>query len=84
MHLQVSPVTIVVNVHDTKTNFFRLLEQTRAGKGIVLANAGKPYELLVPINREISTRQPGRLHGAVTEAFSEPLSDEELATWEPR
>lgn len=77
-------MTIVVNVHEAKTNFSRLLEQAHAGQEIVLAKAGMPYARLVPLNREASKRQAGRLQGVVTEAFFEPLSDEELATWEPR
>jgi len=77
-------MAIVVNVHEAKTNFSRLLEQAHAGQEIVLAKAGKPYARLVPLERETSKRQAGRLQGAVTETFFEPLSDEELATWDPR
>lgn len=77
-------MAIVVNVHEAKTNFSRLLEQAHAGQEIVLAKAGKPYARLVPLDREASKRQAGRLQGAVTETFFEPLSDEELSTWDPR
>ena len=34
-----------VNVHDAKTNLSQLLERAHAGEEIVIAKAGKPYEL---------------------------------------
>ena len=77
-------MAIVVNVHEAKTNFSRLLEQAHAGQEIVLAKAGTPYARLVPLELKKSKRLAGRLHGAVTETFFEPLSDEELDPWEPR
>jgi prevent-host-death family protein len=77
-------MAIVVNVHEAKTNFSRLLEQAHAGQEIVLAKAGKPYARLVPLDRETSKRQPGRLQGVVTETFFEPLSDDEISAWDPR
>ena len=77
-------MAIVVNVHEAKTNFSRLLEQAHAGQEIVLAKAGKPYARLVPLERETSKRLAGRLQGVVTETFFEPLSDAEIAAWEPR
>ena len=75
-------MTILVNVHDAKTNFSRLLEQAHAGQEIILAKAGKPYARLVPLAPETGKRQPGRLTGKLTEAFFEPLPDEELSAWE--
>ncbi len=75
-------MTILVNVHDAKTNFSRLLEQAHAGQEIILAKAGKPYARLVPLAPETGKRQPGRLAGKLTEAFFEPLPDEELSAWE--
>ena len=84
IHLEVNPLAIMVNVHEAKTNFSRLLEQAHAGQEIVLAKAGKPYARLVPLELKTSKRLAGRLPGAVMETFFEPLSDEELDTWDPR
>jgi len=75
-------MTIVVNVHEAKTHFSRLLEQAHAGQEILLAKAGKPYARLMPLEREVGKRQPGRLQGRVTEAFFEPLPKEDLDAWE--
>lgn len=75
---------IIVNVHEAKTHFSRLLEQAHAGQEIVLAKAGKPYARLVPLEPHQSKRQPGRLAGKVEATFFEPLPEEELAAWEDK
>jgi prevent-host-death family protein len=69
----------VINVHEAKTQLSRLLDRVRAGEEIILAKAGEPYARLVPIAPV--RRRPGRLIGAVTEAFFEPLPDDELDAW---
>ena len=75
-------MAIMVNVHDAKTHFSKLLERAHAGEEIVLAKAGKPYAKLVPLGVEKPRRQPGRLKGLITDAFFEPLPPEELKLWE--
>ena len=75
-------MSVIVNVHDAKTHFSRLLEQAHAGQEIIVAKAGKPYARLVPLAPGKGQRQPGRLRGQITEEFFEPLPDEELAAWE--
>lgn len=87
--MQLSPpqgksVSIIVNVHEAKTHFSRLLEQAHAGQEIILAKAGKPYARLLPLAPEPARRKPGRLAGKVGDAFFEPLPDEELDAWEGR
>ena len=74
----------IVNVHEAKTHFSRLLERAHAGEEIVLAKAGKPYARLMPLAPAPSRRQPGRLAGRVGDAFFEPLPDDELDAWEGR
>ena len=75
-------MAIVVNVHEAKTHFSRLLEQAHAGQEIVLAKAGKPYARLMPLLPASSKRQPGRLLGRVESPFFDPLPGDELAAWE--
>ena len=72
----------IVNVHEAKTHFSRLLDQAHAGQEIILAKNGQPYARLVPLAAEPARRQPGRLRGQVDEAFFEPLPEAELAAWE--
>jgi prevent-host-death family protein len=75
-------MALVVNVHEAKTHFSRLLEQAHAGQEIILAKAGKPYARLMPLAPTAGRRQPGRLAGRVGEEFFEPLPDDVLAAWE--
>ena len=76
--------SLIVNVHQAKTQLSRLLEQAHAGQEIILAKAGKPYARLMPLAREPARRQPGRLSGKVEDAFFEALPDAELDAWESR
>ena len=71
---------ITVNVHEAKTHLSRLLERVRAGEEVVIAKAGKPVARLVPLARK-EPRRPGLVKGRLTEAFFEPLPDDELAAW---
>jgi prevent-host-death family protein len=70
-----------VNIHEAKTHFSKLLTRVHAGEEIIIAKAGKPYAKLVPLQPP-SKRRPGIAKGNVTEAFFEPLPEEELKSWE--
>ena len=50
-----------VNIHAAKTNLSALVEEAAAGKEIIIAKAGKPKAMLVPIRQEAFDRKPGRL-----------------------
>lgn len=54
-------MTIIVNVHEAKTQFSRLLDKAHAGQEIILAKSGKPYARMVPLAPEAGGRRPGRL-----------------------
>ena len=73
-------MTTIVNVHQAKTQFSRLLKRAHEGEEIVLAKAGKPYARLVPLEKE-RPRVPGIADGLVDEAFFEPLPESELDAW---
>jgi prevent-host-death family protein len=75
-------MSIIVNVHEAKTHFSKLLEQAHAGQEIILAKAGRPYARMLPLEPASAWRQPGRLKGRVGPEFFEPLPDEELKAWE--
>jgi len=77
-------MALMVNVHEAKTHFSRLLEKAHGGQEIILAKAGNPYARLLPLAAEPARRQPGRLKGKVTDAFFEPLPEQELDAWEGR
>ena len=50
---------IIVNVHDAKTNFSKLVDQAHNGNEVIVAKAGKPWARLVPLEQK-SERIPGR------------------------
>ena len=75
-------MTTIVNVHEAKTHFSKLLEQAHQGQEIIVAKAGRPYARLVPLANNMAERRPGRLAGKVGDAFFDPLPEDELSAWE--
>ena len=73
----------VVNVSEAKTQLSRLLAQVEAGEEVVIARRGRPVARLVRCKPQ-SKRQPGAMKGkiAITDAYFEPLPEEELKLWE--
>jgi len=71
-------MTGVVNVHEAKTIFSKLLKRVQLGEEIVIAKAGKPVARLVPLARPPLARQPGSAKGRVTvnADFDAPLPPE--------
>ena len=49
----------VINIHDTKTHFSKLIERVTAGEEIIISRAGKPVAKLVSYHEDETTRQPG-------------------------
>ena len=80
------PTQLIVNVHEAKTHFSKLLERAHMGEEVILAKAGKPYARLMPLAPVPGKRQPGRLvgMGSIGSTFFEPLPDAELAAWAQR
>jgi len=76
----------IVNIHDAKTQFSKLVEAVTHGEEIVIARAGKPAARLVPIQAPRPLRTPGLLKGQISIAadFDAPLPDEIQAAFEGR
>lgn len=70
-----------INVREAKTHLSRILDEVRSGEEVILAKDGVPYARLVPI-APAGKRRWGFAPGRVTDAFFEPLPDEELKRWE--
>lgn len=72
----------VVNIHDAKTQFSKLIEAVSRGEEIIIAKAGKPAARLTPI--ALVRRQPGSMKGKihVADDFDAPLPPEVLAGFE--
>lgn len=73
---------MLINVHDAKTQFSKLLEQAHAGQEIILAKAGKPYARMVPLAPATPQRMRGRMKSIDDAAFFDALPDAEINAWE--
>lgn len=64
----------------------RFMDDAHTGEKILLAKAGRPWARLMPLEPAPAQRIPGRLSAlgplSHPEALLEPLSPEELASWE--
>ncbi len=74
----------MVNVHEAKTHFSRLLARVEAGEEIVIARAGRPVARLVPCRNNPNQRTPGSAKGKITlqTNFDAPLPDSILKRFE--
>lgn len=66
-------------MQEAKTHLSRLVDAAEAGEEIVIAKAGRPCVRLVPVKRDESPRELGRLRGAIRVAddFDAPLPEVE-------
>jgi prevent-host-death family protein len=57
-----------VNIHEVKTHLSRLVEQAAKGEGFVIAKAGEPMVMVVPIDKSRFTppRRLGFLAGEIS------------------
>lgn len=56
---------MVVNIHDAKTHFSKLLERVARGEEVVIARAGHPIARLVAYAPPSGTRRSGAWKGLV-------------------
>lgn len=71
-----------VNVHEAKTHLSDLLARVERGEEIVIARAGKPVARLEPFFAGPRLAFGQGPHVELSDDFFEPMSEEELATWE--
>lgn len=78
-----SRMTIVVNVHEAKTQLSKLLVRISMGEEIIIARAGKPVARLAPYDAK-PARRPGSAQGQIWMApdFDAPLPEEILESFE--
>ena len=77
-------MTVIVNVHEAKTQLSRLLLRVSQGEEVIIARDGKPVARLVPYASQPARRVAGSARGQVGIApdFDAPLPDELLAAFE--
>lgn len=75
-----------INIHEAKTQFSKLIESVATGEKIMIARAGKPAAMLVPVPAQKATRKPGAMKGKIRIAddFDAPLPDDVQAAFEGR
>ena len=73
---------MIVNIHEAKTHFSRLVERVAGGEEIIIGKAGKPVARLVPYSEDDAPRVPGGWEGrvSISEDFDE-LPDEVAAAF---
>jgi antitoxin (DNA-binding transcriptional repressor) of toxin-antitoxin stability system len=75
---------MIVKVHQAKSQLSKLIAAVEAGEEVVIARGDKPVVRLVLADPPKAKRIAGRYKGqfALTDAFFEPLPEEELVLWE--
>lgn len=75
---------MVINVHEAKTHFSRLLERAVAGEEIIVARNGTPLVRLTPVAAPEAGRTAGLSKGEIkiSEDFDAPLPEELLDGFE--
>ena len=73
----------IVNIHEAKTHFSKLIDAVIHGNEIMIAMAGKPVAKLGPITKK-PPRRFGVLKGKIkiAEDFDSPLPDDFLVEFE--
>ena len=56
---------MVVNIHEAKTHFSRLVERAMRGEEVVIGKPGKPVARLVPYREDDTPRVAGGWEGRV-------------------
>lgn len=71
---------MLVNIHDAKTHFSKIINQVLNGEEIIVARGGKPLVRLVPYEEETTERKGGQFKGLLTmsEDFDAPLPEDLL------
>lgn len=70
----------VVNIHEAKTHFSKLIASTLKGDEVIIARGGKPIIKLIPYTEEVPKRHGGQFKGIIkiSEDFDDPLPAEYL------
>jgi prevent-host-death family protein len=73
-------MTVMVNIHEAKTQLSKLLQRVIAGEEIVIAKSGAPIARLIPYEQQPTPRTPGTAKGKIWIApdFNAPLPAEEF------
>lgn len=75
---------MIVNMHEAKTQFSRLVARAISGEEVIVAKNGKPLVQLQPVSAPTGARKPGLSRGSVVIGtdFDTPLPDDYLRGFE--
>ncbi|MGH7024083.1 MAG: type II toxin-antitoxin system Phd/YefM family antitoxin [Caulobacteraceae bacterium] len=75
---------MIVKIHQAKTQLSKLIAAALEGEEVIIARGDKPLVKLAPLEPAKKKRVFGAFKGQfnLTDAFFEPLPEEELALWE--
>lgn len=70
----------IINIHEAKTHFSKLLQRVMSGEEIIIARAGEPVAVLKAIKKPAQDRIPGGDAGLVEigNNFDDPLPEFDL------
>lgn len=70
----------LINIHQAKTHFSKLINAALAGEEIIIAKDGKPLITLTPYKKAESKRKGGQFKGMleISSDFDKPLPPEIL------
>jgi antitoxin (DNA-binding transcriptional repressor) of toxin-antitoxin stability system len=74
---------MIFTVHQAKTQLSKLIASALEGEEVIIARGDKPVVRLTPVTPVVNKRTFGAFKGQfeLTDAFFEPLPDDELALW---
>ena len=77
-------MSVIVNIHEAKTNFSRLLARLNKGEEVIISKAGKPVARLVPFEEKLKRRVAGSGKGKVkvSDNFDAPFPESILSSFE--
>ena len=76
----------IVNIHEAKTHFSKLVDKAMNGEEVIIGKSGKPVVKLIAIQEKKIKRVPGALKGEirVSDDFDAPLSADIIEEFEGR
>lgn len=73
----------IVNIHEAKTHFSKLIQQVLLGEEIIVAKSGVPLIKWTPYEKPMTKRKGGQLKGIliINDNFDDPLPDDLLKSF---
>lgn len=70
----------LVNIHEAKTHFSKLITTVLEGNEVIVTKGGKPIVKIIPYTEEPAVRRGGQYKGIIqiSEDFDAPLPEEYL------